>query len=313
MKVSNSELRAFKRCRRKWWLSYYRRLRMVREGVGALSIGNMVHKPLEVYYAQEVRDPATFDWETVLDQHLRERLEDPRLPEHLHGQMAEDAALVRIMLKGYFEWLQDDGADSELEIVSAEQEIEAYLGEIEGVHVHLIGKLDVQAIMKSTRRHVFIDHKSVANMTDLPKIGELDEQLRTYGLLQRLAAAQKGLAVEFASGGVWNMLRKVKRTARANPPFYARAGVAHNDEVFRNFYYRVWGEVRDIIRVRQALDSGESHHVVAYPYPTRDCSWDCPFFLICARFDDGSDVEGIIQSEYEVNDPYERYVEIEKG
>jgi len=51
LKIANSELQTFKRCKRKWWLSYYRRLHLRREGVGALSIGNMVHAPLEAYYA----------------------------------------------------------------------------------------------------------------------------------------------------------------------------------------------------------------------------------------------------------------------
>lgn len=315
-KVSNSELRTFKRCRRKWWLSYPRALRLKREGVGPLSIGNMIHIPLEMYYAlpQDMRDPAGFSWEAVLMNHVRKRLEDPRLPEGLHPQMLEDAELAKIMLRGYFEWLQEDGADSELEILGAEQEVEAYLGEILGTQVYLIGKLDVLARLRSTGRRVFIDHKSVANMTDLPKIGELDEQQRMYGLLQRMKAIADGGSVdECASGGVWNMLRKVKRTARANPPFYARAGVQHNEEVFRTFHHRVWGEVSDLLAVKARLDAGESHHTAAYPNPTRDCSWDCPFFLVCARFDDGSPVEDLLEDEYEVHDPYERYTEVEKG
>lgn len=337
-KVSNSELRKFKRCRRAWWLTYYRKLRQVRDGVGPLSIGNMIHYPLEMYYSDPDRDPATFDWETHLDRHAQERLEDERLPEHLHGAMQDDLELARIMLRGYFEWLQDDGADSELRILAAEEEVEVMLGEVQGYVVSLIGKLDVQAEMKSNGDRVFVDHKSVANLTDLPKTGELDEQQRMYGLLQRMREAVKrgetcgkqtpagactykpghdGICAHHrlpvASGGVWNMLRKVKRSARANPPFYGRAGVKHNDEVYRNFHLRVWGEVNDLLTVKAALDGGANHQVVAYPNPTRDCSWDCPFFLYCPRFDDGSDVESVLALEFEVHDPYERYTEVEKG
>jgi hypothetical protein len=338
-KVSNSELRKFKRCRRSWWLTYYRGLRYRKDGVGAFSVGNMVHHPLEMFYSTPDRDPATFDWERHLDEHAQSRLNDERFPEHLAGGMQADLELARIMLRGYFEWLQEDGADSELEILAAEEEVEAYLGQVLGHDVSLIGKLDVQARLRTTGDRVFVDHKTVQNLTDLPKVGELDEQQRTYGLLQRMReAARRGpvcgqptvlgpctvpegvphemcqrLPLAVAAGGVWNMLRKVKRTSTAKPPFYGRAGVKHNEEVYRNMHSRVWGEVRDILAVREALDAGYDHQSVAYPNPTRDCSWDCPFFAVCARFDDGSDVEDVLSTEYEVHDPYERYAEIEKG
>lgn len=319
VKVSNSELRKFKRCRRSWYLTYYRRLHQIHDGIGPLSIGNMLHHTLEGYYELESRDPETFDWATRLDAYAQERLADERLPENLHPGMQADLELCRIMLTGYFEWLQDEGADSDLEILSAEEEIEAYLGAIQGHDVWLIGKLDVQAKLKSTGQRVFVDHKSVQNLTDLPKIGELDEQLRTYGLLQRMQWQQHAVEGdrlanrEFASGGIWNMLRKVKRTRSATPPFYGRSGVKHNDEVYRQMYQRIWGEVTDIMQVRNDLDAGASHQVVAYPNPTRDCTWDCPFFLVCARFDDGSDVDDVLSTEFEVHDPYARYTELEKS
>ena len=287
-----------------------RRLRLRKDGVGALSIGNMLHGVLEIYYAQPDRDPMTFDYENPLAALVARRLEDPRLPEHLHAAMHEDQALALIMLKGYFEWLQDDGADSQLVVTAAEREVEASIGEVNGYSVTLIGKLDVEAFLRDSGERVFVDHKSVQSLLDIPKTGELDEQLRTYGLLQRLIDPENKHGR--TSGGLWNMLRKVKRTASAKPPFYARAGVRHNEDVYRNHYRRVWGEVYDLLTIRDQLLAGADHQVVAYPNPTRDCAWDCPFFLVCARFDDGSDVETVLAAEYEEHDPYERYVETEK-
>lgn len=307
MKISNSEIRKFKRCRRAWWLTYYRKLRMIREGVGPLSLGNIIHSVLEDYYTTENRDPATFDFETPLAALVEARLADERLPEHSHGDQLDQAELARIMLRGYFEWLQDDGADSDLEITGAEQEIEAYLGKVLDEDVWLIGKLDLRGVIKSTGETVFVDHKSCQTLSDIPKTALLDEQVKMYGLLERMTSDHR------TGGGLWNMLRKVKRTAAAKPPFYGRSGVQHNDEVYRTFHSRVWGEVADIVRTVKLLESGADPHAVAYPNPTRDCSWDCPFFGICPQFDDGSDVEGVIAFEYEVHDPYARYLEVEKG
>lgn len=314
LKVANSELQTFKRCKRKWWLAYYRQLRLRREGVGPLSIGNMVHHPLEMYYSQPVRDPETFDWQTPLAAHYQNRLAHPEFPHDKAPEMQADYELASIMLKGYFEWLTEDGMDSDIEIISAEREVEVFLDTILGVTVHLIAKLDTEVRLKSNGWRSFMDHKSVANVKDLPKVIELNEQLRTYGLIQRLEAQQKQTGeVQFAHGGMLNQLRKVKRTTKSNPPYYDRAGVNHNDQVYRTFYTRVWGEVHDLLTLRANLDAGLDHQQVAYPTPSWTCDWECPFKLICPRFDDGSDVEVVIADQYEQHDPLARYTEVEKG
>lgn len=314
MKIANSELQTFKRCKRKWWLTYYLLLRPVKEGVGALAVGNMVHHPLELYYAQPVRDPETFDWQTPLAAYYQARLDDPAFPHDKAPQMQADYELARIMLKGYFEWLTEEGMDSDIEVISAEREVEVFLDTILDVPVSIIAKLDTEILLKSNGWRSFMDHKSVMNVKDLPKIIEMNEQLKTYGLVQRLEAAQKQTGEQqFAHGGMLNQIRKVKRTASSNPPYYDRAGVMHNDEVYRTFYIRIWGEVYDLLTLRARLDSGADHQQVAYPTPTRDCTWDCQFLAICPRFDDGSDVAVLIADQYEQHDPYQRYTEVEKG
>jgi hypothetical protein len=228
--------------------------------------------------------------------------------------MQAEYELAQVMLKGYFEWLTDEGADSDIEVISAEREVEVYLDTILGTNVYLIAKLDAEVRLKSDGRRSFEDHKSVAELKSLPKAIERNEQLITYGLLQRMEAAQRGTGeTQFAHGGVLNMLRKVKRTAASKPPYYGRAGTHHNDEVYRNFYTRVWGEVYDLLTLRARLDAGANHQQVAYPTPGMDCDWACPFVGICPRFDDGSDVGAIIAGEFEQHDPYARYVEVEKG
>jgi hypothetical protein len=312
-KFANTELQTFKRCRRKWLFAFYWRLRLRRDGVGALSVGNMVHHPLEAYYATPDRDAATFAWQPVLDAYYQDRLNDPRFPHDKAPEMQADYELAKIMLAGYFEWLREEGGDSDVEVVSAEREVEVYLDTILGREVFLIGKLDAEVMLRSNGLRSFMDHKSVQNLKDLPKLIEINEQLKYYGLLQRLEAAAKGLQSQFAHGGVLNMIRKVKRTAKSNPPYYGRAGTNHNDEVYRTFYTRVWGEIYDLLTLRDRLDAGADHQQVAYPTPGMDCDWACPFKLICPRMDDGSDVAAIVAEQYEQHDPYERYVEVEKG
>ena len=121
-----------------------------------------------------------------------------------------------------------------------------------------------------------------------------------------LEAAQNGEG-ERSEGGIFTMLKKVKRTANAKPPFYEQIEVRHNTFALRSFWSRIHGTVRDMLTVRKALDDGQDHHNVAYPRPSRDCKWKCQFFAICPLFDDGSAAEQAIAELYVVDDPYSYY------
>lgn len=122
--------------------------------------------------------------------------------------------------------------------------------------------------------------------------------------------AARPLATSFrAEGAILNMLRKVKRTAKATPPFYLRHTVHHNVEELRNHWRHVIAIAGEIQLATSRLDAGESHQVVVPPTPERDCRYSCQFFQICGLFDDGSDVESVIEVEYEHVDPMARYTE----
>src|SRR5688572_27964870 len=150
LKLSNSEMQTHDRCKRKWMLGHHFGYRLRREGIGALSVGNMIHFPLEMYYAMPDRDPETFDWKRHLDQHYQERLNHPEFPHDKAPEMQKEYELAQIMLAGYFQWLREEGADSDIEVISAEREIEVYLDEILGTPVYLIAKLDTEVRLKSS-------------------------------------------------------------------------------------------------------------------------------------------------------------------
>lgn len=312
VRFANSELRTFKDCRRRWFLSYVLRLRKRHEGAGPLSIGNMLHHLMEWYYTNKALG-ASVDgdkWVEELREYTNQRLEE--LPPVYHPDMEKDRDLAEIMFAGYLDWLVEEGVDRDLKIQAVETEREQYLGtmNLNGAEfeVHVIAKLDLIAYIEHLNASLFLDHKSVQNLSDLPKTAELDEQMRMYGMIQILEGGDT-----LPSGGLFNMARKVKRTKTSKPPYYGRHAVRHNPEVYKTFLRRVWGEVWDVLTVRQRLDAGEDHQVVAYPNPGRDCSWKCPFVQVCPRMDDGSDWKAIVEEGFEEHDPYERYVEVEKG
>lgn len=300
-RLSNSEIQVFKDCRRKWWLNYYRRLQpRERSMVGALALGSRVHEALDMYYAQEI---------PLLDAHsqLVERDRNTLITEMRDtSDLDSEAELGRIMLEGYLDWVEENGIDADLEMISTEEIIRMPL--MDG-KVELQGKLDMRVRRRGDGVRMFRDFKTVGtSFADFTSTAQMNEQILTYMLLES-AQNKEG---ERSEGGIFTMLKKVKRTANARPPFYEQLEVRHNVFTLRSFWQRLHGTITDLLSVKDSLDQGVSHLAVAYPRPSRDCKWKCQFYSICPLIDDGSAAEAAIDSMFEVSNPYGYYNETEK-
>lgn len=301
IRLSNSEIQTFKDCRRRWWLTYYRRMQPKnKDFTGALALGSRVHEALDQYYSQGV---------PLLKAHADLVTKDRALLEadwRDTSALDTEAELGRIMLEGYLQWVEENGIDSELEMISTEETIIAPLfnGEVE-----LQGKIDMRVRRKIDGVRMFRDFKTVGgSLSDFANLAPMNEQIMTYMLLESTKENEDNRS----EGGIFTMLKKVKRTANARPPFYDQIEVRHNIFTLRSFWNRIHGVITDMMRVRKALDEGESHSLVAYPSPTRDCKWKCQFFSICTMFDDGSSAEQALTEMFEEADPY-AYYGSEKG
>lgn len=296
-KISNSEIQVFKDCRRKWWLQYYRSLQpKKRDYTGALALGSRIHEALDRYYSTG---------EDLLEAHSDLVNEDMKklVAEYRDTYDLEaEAELGRIMLEGYLQWVDEEGIDSDLEMISTEEVISMPL--FEG-KVELQGKLDMRVRRKSDGVRMFRDFKTVGgSFADFGNQAQMNEQILTYMLLEH---AQNKSEDERSEGGIFTMLKKVKRTANAKPPFYDQITVRHNVFTMRSFWQRIHGTIADLLNVKKSLDEGGDPSFVAYPRPTKDCKWKCPFFTVCPLIDDGSAAEAAISEMYEVADPYARY------
>lgn len=303
VRLSNSELQTFKECRRKWWLSYYRRLQAKQKSyTGPLVLGTRVHEALDRYYSTGTDLLETYA-ELVNEEkaELMAEFKDP-------ADLEKEAELGHIMLAGYLEWVEENGIDAELEMISTEEIITTPLfnGEVE-----LTGKLDMRVRRKGDGARMFRDFKTVGgSLSDFANLAPMNEQVMTYMLLEATKVDEK----ERSDGGIFTMLKKVRRTAAAKPPFYEQMEVRHNVFTMRSFWQRIHGTITDLMRVRKALDEGEDPSFYAYPHATRDCKWKCPFFNVCTLIDDGSAAEHAIEELFDVADPYAYYgLEEKKG
>lgn len=308
LRLTNSEMSCFRRCKRKWYLTYYRGLRPKAntEYGSPISIGNLVHDSLAHYYDPMIRlDPVLYAQSQVDEA----KTENPGY----EIEIDKEWKLVEAMLIGYLEWLEDTGSDSDLRLLGSETFVEVNVPEeksgVEG-GFSILSKLDAPVEQVSDGAKLALEHKTVASLDQPLQSLKIDTQLLTEHLVRFLDAIDKGASSEEAydqcHGILYNMLRKVKRTAAARPPFYGRETVPHNIHELRNHWLHVIAIAREIIHVQRQLPT-VPHHLIVPPSPGMDCKWSCPFFKICHMFDDNSRVEEAIEAMYDVDDPLKRY------
>lgn len=298
-RLSNSEIQVFKDCRRKWWLNYYRRLMPKQtQYTGALALGSRIHEALDQYYSSNCELDLLEIHAKLVETDRKTLMDEYRDTSDLEAE----AELGRIMLEGYLQWMDEQGIDAELEMISTEEIIEMPLMDGE---VILQGKLDMRVRRKSDGVRMFRDFKTVGgSFADFANQAQMNEQILTYMMLEHAQNKEPG---ERSEGGIFTMLKKVKRTANAKPPFYDQIEVRHNIFTMRSFWQRIHGTITDLMNVKKGLDAGADPNFVAYPSPDKDCKWKCQFYTICPLIDDGSAAEAAIEQMYEVADPYGYY------
>ena len=306
IKVSNSEIQSFKSCRRRWWLTYYRELGLKRTEEapsGPRQLGTKVHAALQRYYEDGLDLVQTI---TELYDHDVAWYQEHGTPDQVEG-VRKEFDLAHAIVSGYEDWIEETGVDHGLTLIGTEATVEIPMDEFGFAGYALRGKLDARFIRDVDGASLFLDHKTVAEMTTPQKLLPIDEQMKFYHLLDELDRKVNGAQSTRTDGALYNMLRKVKRTARANPPFYLRVEQRHNKLELESMWQRTLKVLEEIRETRARLDAGESHLYVCPPRPSRDCTWQCDFFRVCGMFDDGSNIEDLLAERYDHRDPHERY------
>lgn len=276
--INQSELTTFLRCRRKWNWGYVRGLESPKYNTN-LSTGSAVHAALQAHYQDN--DPFV-----ALEEFWAPLLEGLSPDDPSMAQVAKDVNLSSIMVEGYLEWLAVEAVDAGLTPVAVEQKVEMLLTP----DVTLHGTLDL--VMADPDGNLWlIDHKTTASFEALvDRRLQLNFQLQTYAML---CEDYFGTA---PAGASLNMLRKVKRTASAKPPFYKREPVHFNRHQLDAHRTQVLAILDDLRSVESDIADGKTSR--AYPVVDGDCSWKCPFLGVCALADDGSDIEGALNDLY---------------
>ena len=297
--ISNSEIKTYHRCRRKWMLHYYMwwQRQQQEDFSTPLTLGSAVHESLEQYYINHL-DPATY-LRGIYEDRLQEA---DRLGyfESVIVSVKKERDLALAMVDGLLDWQAENGIDNGMTLIGVEKNLEAPLpnGTI------LRGKLDQQWRLDDGRV-IFRDWKTCQSFSSLEDGFLLNEQIKMYQLLERLTDPN-----QITDGAQFVMMRKVKRTGNAKPPFYKAVKVRPNTAEIDSMFRRTVRSTTEISNLTKALDANHGIDALQYacpPSPTRDCNWDCPFYDVCPLMDDGSNWDGLLHERYEKINPDERY------
>lgn len=302
LRLTNSEMALWRSDRRHWYLACYRRLRLrpTSSAGSPLAIGTRIHDALAAYYVPEGQTPA--DPVAWIEMSYATSIEADPIAE---ADLLKERDLTQTMIEGYVQWLAETGIDAELQVLAPETKVEVPLT----ASATLLSKLDARVLRESDGARLALEHKTCQSLTEPLAFLQTDYQLRTEHLVELLDLQNRGLDAETerARGVLYNMLRKVKRTATAKPPFYGREEVDHNIHELRNHHQHCVTIAHEIMRAHELLDAGASHHVICPPSPSRESTWKNPFFNFYPMMDDGSDYEAAFSDLFQTYNPLERY------
>lgn len=290
-RINQSETRTYKQCRRRWWLSHHRNLELMdRPVTGNLSIGNAVHQALSMMEDPEFAGAVPEAVDALRESYALKLDARPEMAKEITSELE----LVRIMLEGFADFVAEQGLLEDLRVYATEALLEAPI-QVDGETVTLHGTIDARVERLSTGARLFREYKTAADLARPGHTLHQDEQVLFYMLLERLQQVAGATSIfEPVEGCAYFILRKVKRTKSAKPPFYAMMEVRHGDEELRSFYRRTLAVIRDVLRVERDLAAGADPTTLCYPTPTGDCHWRCEWYGVCPHFDDGGDAEGLL-------------------
>lgn len=280
-----SELHEWLVCRRSTDWKYWQAITPKQEKVGAASLGTLVHAGLE----DEYRSRGALEGEWVYN-----KLKDTADPQQ--------AKLADTMLRGYWDWVDETGADAGWEIIGVEQQRSVvWPSLIHGHSVEVTGKADL-LIVDALGLKRLVDHKTVANLNDQQPPSDFQRQ--TYAVIEQIATGTT------YAGAMHNKLRKVGRTAAAKPPFYGRSEIHFNLAQLRSHYRHMETILNEMVYAQLVMadarrtgdpvdELDDLEHRLLPPSPHRDCSWRCDFYQLCPMRDDGSAWQAFIGDNFQ--------------
>lgn len=293
--VRYSELASYRRCPRQWYLSWFRNKTSKTYATNAsLLEGSATHAGIEAYNRG-------IDIDTGILDYTHEKMMEVEDDESL-AALTDAASAASIYLEAFPEWAEGEGLhDVGKETVLIEERVHLPLPE---TGVTITGTVD-RAVRDDAYGGSLVieDYKTAGDFRNRPI--QADAQLLTYAL------ALGSTRNEPVRAGRHIRIKKNKRTARANPPFFdTHDNVYTEQQLHKHLCHTVvWAskmeESRNML-LTASSDEGEEY-IADYavpPSPGFHCtSPACPMLDVCNAMDDGSDWRSILEENFQDREP----------
>lgn len=279
IEIRNSEIGTFMECRRKWLLSYLRRLELARglnDPTPNLSQGTILHAAHEEFWTKGT-DPAA-----VVSRIEREVHDALPAGEPLSENWAKIFKMARVMAHGYKAWVESGALMNErIILVEYQMRVEYRPG------VFITGRIDRLVQDTITNELILKDVKSVQSFVP---VFSHQRPLLTYAVLLRM----HGYNVSAVTTEQW---KKNLQTAAAKPPFYDTAPpLPVTDEMLDAHQAYMEVVIDEMLALRAQYDVGDTSQL--YPNAVDDCSWKCDFLPVCKAMTSLDDYEHILTMAY---------------
>jgi CRISPR/Cas system-associated exonuclease Cas4 (RecB family) len=321
MIIHNSGIKAFKECRRKWYLRENYKPIKINDN---LFLGSGIHYSLEKYYAEgQHLQEAFLEW-------FDKQLQELEIWEEQMDMLNEKKELGLGMLKHYKIFSDNNDSDYFEKVIDTEIDFEIPVRNLKGnkTNCKYAGTVDGLAV-DEFGMYWLLEHKTASRIdtTHLP----LDEQVVRY-----IWAMQEKLGIEI-SGVIYNILLKktpteprvlksgaLSKAKNIKTTFdaYVNSLITHYGGIEKvpfaeyndiltdlrsrdnEFFKRVkvektQHEIQDIAK-RTYLEYKEMSNpqLRMFPSPTRQCNWKCDFREVCIAMNQGLDYEYMLEKSF---------------
>lgn len=287
LRIRQSEIAEFKRCRRKWFLKYRLQgtglelLRDPNQPIKHLDLGTYFHRCHEMFWTKGVSPSETA---REIQQEVINMTDGP-----LSSEWVKDLRMLLAMAGHYEAWL-DEGELMGERVLAVEEALEVPFGEFKTskgwVPVIIHGRADRRSEDTFTGQQIVTDAKSASKWSGQQLHAF---QVKTYGLMYK----KLGIPIHM---GYTEEVKKVLGTGTAKPPFVLRQPLFLNEDMLRRHEEHlriVLDQMVTLITLDLPMDSP-----ILYPTEGEDCSWKCDFLGPCMAMDDGSNHEYMIETIY---------------
>lgn len=283
--VRNSEFSVLRRCRLKWFFTFW---------LGFLSarinkhfwLGGLVHYALSEYHLGRTTDPAHLFWQIGTELINEERsakvsIDGVEIEFDNVSELEESLRLGVAMLEGYQEWFTED-----FDVLDSELSYYLQLEDNKNRPFTMVARLD--RLDENSEGIRVTDFKTCADFRDQKWIDQ-DQQFRRYPWMVR--EAHKDWADE-VSGSRWVALRKIEPSSRSKPPYFMDKVIDITPEEFVEIGREIRAEATELFDLEESLKKSKDFRDVIYPNPMERCSWDCDYFSngLCQAWRRGLDV-----------------------